>query len=180
MSRWVPNFFTILRLVLVPSVVYTILTGRNRQALMLFLAAAVTDVLDGAAARLFQSTSQLGAYLDPVADKALLSGVFLALAAAGHIPWWLVGLIFGRDIYLLTAVGLFLWLTPHRKFPPSVWGKISTFVQVVTVLAWMARNMQHSVALDSISAATLWPCAVFTVWSGVAYTWRGVQLVRIH
>jgi cardiolipin synthase len=180
MPRWVPNFFTILRLVLVPAVIRAILAGDHLQALVLFAAAAVTDVLDGATARTFQITSDFGAYLDPIADKALLSGVFLALALSGSIPWWLVILIFGRDIYLLLAAGLMLWLTSRRNFPPSSWGKASTFVQIVTAIAWMTRNLSHVPVLDRISTALLWPCAAVTIWSGLHYTWRGVQLARTH
>lgn len=180
MLRWVPNFFTILRLVLVPAVIRAILAGEHTQALVLFAGAAITDVLDGATARAFQITSQWGAYLDPIADKALLSGVFLALAIAGSIPWWLVMLIFGRDVYLLLAAGMLMGLTSRREFPPSSWGKASTFVQIVTVLAWMSRNMSQVPVMNSIATALLWPCAVFTVWSGVHYTWRGFQLMRAH
>lgn len=180
MPRWIPNFFTLSRLLLVPVIIRAILTGRATEAAVLFACAAATDVIDGAAARAFGITSQVGAYLDPIADKALLSGVFLALAIAGDIPAWVVVLIFGRDLYLLLAVGVLLWLTPRRKFPPSNWGKASTFVQIVTALCWMARNMLHAPPLDAISTAMLWPCAAFTVWSGLDYTWRGVQLARAH
>jgi cardiolipin synthase len=180
MPRWIPNLFTISRLVLVPVIIRSIVLGRPTQALVLFACAAATDVIDGAAARAFGLTSQFGAYLDPIADKALLSGVFLALGVAGDIPWWLVILIFGRDFYLLLAVAVLLWLTPRRKFPPSSWGKASTFVQIVTALVWMARNMLNGPALDAASAAMLWPCAAFTIWSGLDYTWRGVQIARAH
>ena len=180
MPRWVPNLLTGFRLVLVPAVISAILAGRHTQALVLFACAALTDVLDGAIARAFQISSQFGAYLDPIADKALLSGVFLALALSGSIPWWLVVIAFGRDLYLLSAAAILLWLTGRREFAPSVWGKVSTFVQVVTVTAWMARNMQPVPVLDSIAAAALWPCAAFTIWSGVHYTWRGLQLALAH
>ncbi len=180
MPRWLPNFFTLARLVLVPIIIRAILTRHHFEALALFAVAAITDVLDGAAARGFRTTSQFGAYLDPIADKVLLSGVFVALAAGGYVPWWLVGIILGRDLYLLVAAGLLFSFTRQRKFPPSRWGKASTFVQVLTAVLWMARNMQYSPALEFVSGAILLPCAAFTVWSGVHYTWRGLQLVRMH
>ena len=82
-------------------------------------------------------------------------------------------------VWLLTA-GLLLWLTSRRKFPPSSWGKASTFVQIVTAIAWMTRNLTHLPVVDSISTALLWPCAAFTIWSGLLYTWRGLQLARAH
>jgi cardiolipin synthase len=182
MPAWInlPNLFTLLRLALVPFVIQAILDGRHFRALALFALAAVTDVLDGAAARRFALSTQAGAYLDPIADKCLLSGVYLALAAAGSIPWWLVAVIFGRDLYILAAVAIIMWSTPIRGFPPSVWGKVSTFVQIVTAVVWMARNVLGFRVLDAVSTATLWPCAAFTLWSGVHYTWRGIQIARAH
>src|SRR5690242_3595513 len=117
MPRWLPNFLTIARLLLVPFIIRAILLALHTEALVLFACAALTDLLDGAIARHFQITSPTGAYLDPVADKVLLSGVFLALAFGGYLPWWLVVVIFCRDLYILSAVLLLLWLTPLRKFP---------------------------------------------------------------
>jgi cardiolipin synthase len=182
MPAWInlPNLFTLLRLALVPFVVRSIVDGRHLRALVLFAIAAVTDILDGALARRFALSTRAGAYLDPIADKCLLSGVYLALAAAGSVPWWLVAVIFGRDLYILAAVAVIIWFTPIRRFPPSVWGKASTFVQIVTAVAWMARNVLGIRALDSVSAAMLWPCVGFTIWSGLHYTWRGIQIARTH
>jgi cardiolipin synthase len=180
MPRWIPNFFTLSRLLLVPVIIRAILTRRATEAAVLFACAAATDVIDGATARAFRITSQFGAYMDPIADKALLSGVFLALALAGDIPWWLVLIIFGRDLYLLSAVAVLMWLTPRRKFAPSIWGKASTFVQILTALCWMARNMLGAPPLNAISTVMLWPCAAVTIWSGLEYTWRGLQLARVH
>jgi cardiolipin synthase len=180
MPRWLPNLLTIARLLLVPFVIRAILVAHHTEALLLFSCAAVTDLLDGAIARRFRLTSQAGAYLDPIADKVLLSGVFLALAFGGYLPWWIVVLIFCRDIYILLAVLLLLWLTPVRKFPPSQWGKTSTFFQVFTAVFWMARNLLNVPVLSWLSLVILWPCAVLTIWSGVHYTWRGVQVVRAH
>jgi cardiolipin synthase len=182
MPRWVnlANLLTLLRLILVPFIIAAVLERSHLRALVLFFCAAVTDALDGIAARSSKSTTQVGAYLDPVADKCLLSGVFLALAVAGLTPRWFVVVIFGRDFYILAAVACLLWFTPVRRFPPSVWGKASTFLQVVTATVWLARNTAGSPLLDTLATAMLWPCAAFTLWSGVHYTWRGLQLARAH
>ncbi|HLK62679.1 MAG TPA: CDP-alcohol phosphatidyltransferase family protein [Bryobacteraceae bacterium] len=182
MPRWcnLPNLLTLSRLLLVPFVIQSILAGHHFRALALFAAAAVTDVMDGAAARRWGNTTPVGAYLDPIADKCLLSGVFLALAFARIIPWWVVAVVLGRDLYILLAVGGFLLLSPVRKFPPSVWGKISTFVQILTVVIWMARDVLEVPVMGLLSSVILWPCLAFTVWSGLHYTWRGVQLARAH
>ncbi len=177
MPRWVnvPNAFTALRLVLAPFIIRAILEGRHVAALALFCGAAVTDVLDGATARRFGLGTQAGAYLDPIADKCLLSGVFVALAAAGIVPWWLVRVILGRDIYILAGAVAIFSFTRVRKFPPSVWGKLSTFSQIFTAGAWMVRDALGSSLTDRIAAASIWPCAAFTVWSGVHYTWRALR-----
>jgi cardiolipin synthase (CMP-forming) len=182
MQSWLnlPTFFTLLRLALVPFVIESILSGRHLLALELFAAAAATDVMDGFAARRLRLSTETGAYLDPVADKCLLSGVFLALAAAGLVPWWFVGIIFARDLYILVAAGIIMMLTPVRRFPPSVWGKVSTFVQILTVVVWMARDVLDIRLLDALATAMLWPCLAFTVGSGIHYTWRGINVARAH
>jgi cardiolipin synthase len=182
MPRWLnlANCFTLLRLGLVPFIVLAILDGRGEQAAVLFVLAALTDILDGAAARRLKSATQTGAYLDPIADKCLLSGVFLALAAAQSVPWWFVAVVFGRDLYLLTGVGIIMAFTRTRKFPPSVWGKLSTFVQIAAAVVWMAKGMLAFGFLSGLGFVMLWTSAVFTVWSGVHYTWRGIQVLRAH
>jgi cardiolipin synthase len=167
------NLLTLLRLVLVPFVILAILEGRHTLALALFAGAALTDLLDGAVARRFRLATPVGAWLDPVADKCLLSGAFLALAAAGMMPWWLVGIVFGRDFYILAGAASVMLLTSVRKFPPSIWGKVSTFVQILTVVVSMAGDV-------GAARVMLWPCAAFTVWSGIHYTWRTVQVARMH
>lgn len=174
------NLLTLTRLLLTPVVVVAIVRHRATLALAVFILAAVTDVLDGAAARRLKLVSSTGAYLDPVADKCLMSGVFLALAAGHFVPWWFVGIVFGRDLVILAGVAAFYFLTPIRNFPPSVWGKVSTFIQIDTAVVWMARNMLEISQLDALATAMLWICAAFTLWSGLHYCWRGIQLVRAH
>ena len=182
MSRWanIANLLTAVRLVLVPFIIGAVVQHDHGRALLLFVCAAITDGLDGIAARTAGMTTRLGAYLDPIADKCLLSGVFLALAAARFVPVWFVAVIFARDFYILAAAAFLLWLTSVRSFPPSVWGKASTFVQVVTATVWLGANATASSLLETLAGAMLWPCAAFTVWSGVHYTWRGLQLARAH
>jgi cardiolipin synthase len=165
------NLLTLLRLVLVPFVIHAILDGQHFLALALFAAAGITDILDGIVARRFHLATPEGVWLDPIADKCLLSGVFLALAVAGTVPWWLVAIIFGRDIYILAGAATVMLLTPVRRFPPSVWGKVCTMIQAVTAAAWMAGNVGDARVM-------LWLCVAFTIWSGIHYTWRTLQLLR--
>jgi len=177
---WVnlPNLLTLLRLLMVPVVVYYIVDGRYWLAGWLFGAAAFTDILDGAAARGMGASSPVGAYFDPIADKCLLSGAYLALAWVHIVPWWLVAIIFGRDIYILAGVGVFMLFTKIRRFPPSIWGKVSTFVQICTAVLALAYVIFRTRVLAEISSAMLWPCVGFTVWSGLDYTWKGVHAYR--
>jgi cardiolipin synthase len=180
MPAWVnlPNLLTLVRLCMVPLVIYFIQAGRYTLGGWLFGAAAFTDILDGAAARVLGLRTETGAYLDPIADKCLLSGVYLALAMAHLAPWWLVAIIFGRDICILAGAAIIMRLTPIRRFPPSVWGKVSTFVQVATAVVWMARSIFGGRVLELLSLAILWPCAAFTVWSGIDYTRKGISAYR--
>jgi cardiolipin synthase len=182
MPSWVnpPNLLTLLRLVLIPFIVQAILAGWYQFALAVFALAAATDVLDGAAARHLGSTTQVGAYFDPIADKCLLSSVFLALAAARIVPWWVAAVVLGRDLYILLGALAVRISSGVKQFPPSLWGKASTFVQILTVGVWMARDAFPNPAFDAAALALIWPCVVFTVWSGLHYTWRGVQFARTH
>jgi cardiolipin synthase len=180
MPRWLtlPNLITLARLMLTPLIMSDILNGRSGRAMTLFFMAAVSDAIDGWLARIADSATQFGAYLDPIADKVLMSGTFLALGAAGIVPWWFVAIVFGRDLYLLLAVSAIMVLTKVRKFPPSAWGKISTFVQITTAITWMVKNLSQPQVLDALASAMLWVCAGLTVCSGLHYTARAVRMLR--
>ena len=180
MPPWVnlANSLTLLRLILVPFIVTGIIHGDHFRALTLFFIAALTDIVDGAVARSGSGMTETGAYLDPIADKCLMSGVFLALWAAGIVPWWFVGIVFARDLLILVGVLAVMAFTKVRRFPPSRWGKLSTFVQIVTAISWMTRNAWPTPVLDAISYVMLWICAAFTIASGLDYTWRGMHLIR--
>ena len=180
MPAWMnlANLFTFIRLALTPVIIAAILGGRHREALAWFFVAAWTDVLDGWCARSRHAQTVTGAYFDPIADKSLMSGVFVALAAAGTAPWWVVGLVLGRDLYILGGSLLFLAFSTVRKFPPTVWGKASTFVQIVTVTCWLIRNAFPADWLNVASNVLLWLCVAATAWSGAHYTWRGIGLAR--
>lgn len=180
MRQWLnlPNIITFSRVLLTPFVIAAIVGGRPRTAVFLFVAAGITDILDGAAARGLKLATSTGAYFDPLADKCLLSGVFLALAAGHFVPWWFVAIVFGRDLFILLGAGVFFLFTDVRKFPPSIWGKLSTFVQISTAVIWMARNMLIYPWLDTLASIMLWVAAACTVGSGLDYGRRGIQLAR--
>lgn len=143
--------------------------GNYGAALLLFAAAAWTDWLDGFFARRLKVQSRLGAVLDPLADKILLSGTYLTLALSGGMPAWVAWIVLGRDVLILAAAGVLLAFTgKRREFPPSKWGKISTGFQIGFVLA---------VLLDVRFAAQIlmWVVVALTLWSGFDYARRVLQ-----
>ena len=172
------NLITLSRLVMTPFIISDILRGQHTRALVLFFIAAWTDAIDGWVARLSGTSTPSGAYLDPVADKCLLSGIFLALGAASYVPWWFVAVVLGRDLYILLAVLAVMALTKVRKFPPSAWGKLSTFVQIATAVTWMTRNIYPGPVLDGLASGMLWVCTISTIWSGLHYAARGIGTLR--
>jgi cardiolipin synthase (CMP-forming) len=182
MRTWLtlPNLFTLARLLLAPVIFCAILSRRAFAALCFLAVAAATDVIDGYLARHFGAATAAGAFLDPIADKLLLTGTYLALALSGRAPWWLVGMIFGRDFLILAASAIALLATKLRALPPSVWGKASTFFQILTAVSFLGRDALGLRFLATLSAILIWPTLALTVWSGIHYGWRGVRLLRVH
>jgi len=174
----IPNSLTALRLALTPFVIYGIVSGYNVLSLLLFAVAAATDLFDGMLARRLNMATEFGERLDPVADKVLLSGALLALAFTGSAPWLFVGIVLGRDIFILLAILALMKLTRVRRFPPSIWGKISTFAQIAAVVTIMVGNIYQTIPLLFLSALVVSISIVMTLWSGVNYAWRGFLLLR--
>jgi cardiolipin synthase len=175
-----PNLITLARVALTPWIVVLIRDGRHVEALAWFFIASVTDFFDGFTARRLKIATPAGAYLDPIADKILLSGVYFALAWARIVPWWLVAIIFGRDLFILAGAAIVMMFTPVRRFPPTVWGKVSTFFQIAAAVVWMTRNAFPSTLLNLLATLALGLTVGFTVWSGLDYARRGIQIARAH
>src|SRR5208282_3007532 len=129
----VPNQLTFLRLGFLPFFVISIHYRRYDAALALLILAGLTDGLDGLLARSLNQKTALGAYLDPIADKLLLSSSFVVLALNRKISWWLATLVISRDIILLTSATVILVVSGYRKFPPSIYGKTTTALQILLV-----------------------------------------------
>ncbi|MBV8842973.1 MAG: CDP-diacylglycerol--glycerol-3-phosphate 3-phosphatidyltransferase [Bryobacterales bacterium] len=168
--KHLPNLLSIARLVLAPFVFVLLWKQYWGWALWLLILAALTDVLDGFFARRLRVTSRRGEVLDPIADKVLLSGAFLAMVLNGSIEAWLAAIVIGRDVLILSFTGGALARSAGRRFPPSLWGKISTFFQALFVLA-VAANLASAVP-GSIVSILKWATAVFTIVSGVDYARR--------
>jgi cardiolipin synthase len=169
-----PNLLTLARLLAAPWVAACILRQAHGQALVLLAVAGFTDVLDGYLARRLNCSTHFGAYLDPIADKVLLVIVFVSLGIVGLIPTWLVMIVVGRDLLILVFAGVAFLTTHYRRFEPSVWGKLSTLVQILTGVAVIGSQVFRWPAL--LMWATVLPVAtaVTTVWSGLHYAWRAV------
>jgi cardiolipin synthase len=170
-----PNLLSGLRLALTPYVVLALMARDCRRALLVVLFCGMTDGLDGFLARRFRWQSNLGAYLDPLADKFLLVSVYISLAWSGLAPVWLVWLVVGRDILILAMAGYALAFTRLRDFPPSIWGKLSTTVQIATALALMADCAFPSKFADQFGQFGIVLTAILTAWSGIHYALRGIQ-----
>lgn len=127
----IPNLITLARILSVPIVVWAIMSGQMAIAFGLFLAAGISDAVDGFLAKRFNMASELGAYLDPLADKALIVSIYVSLGIAGAIPGWLVILVVSRDIMIISAV-ILSWLigSPVTVKPHPV-SKLNTVAQIV-------------------------------------------------
>ena len=173
-----PNVLTLTRLLAAPLVAACIVHEADGLALALLAVAGFTDALDGLLARRFGWSTQLGAYIDPLADKILLVTVYIALGMAGLIPPWLVIVVVGRDLLILMVAAAALLGTHYRGFEPSVWGKLSTLVQMLTgVVALASRVFPWPVVriwADNLPVIV----GIVTAWSGLHYVWRFARTLR--
>ncbi|MGA7992361.1 MAG: CDP-alcohol phosphatidyltransferase family protein [Thermoanaerobaculia bacterium] len=172
-----PNFLTFARLAALPFLVMAILGGRAWAALVIFLLAAVTDIVDGYIARKFAMGSPLGAWLDPIADKLFLVSTFVVFALPGtptavRIPIWLLVITIFRDVFILVICLVLFLALGIRSFPPSVLGKLTTFLEISTVTAILLVNVERLSPV--VATACMWLVAAFAVASGLHYSWRVV------
>src|ERR1700726_3079490 len=128
-----PNQLTMLRMIFVPFIVIELVDGRYFWALVLFVIAGFSDGLDGLLARMLHQQTLLGQYLDPIADKLLLSTMFLVLSILRKIPWKFTVVVFSRDISILAASAVLFAIAGLRDFRPSIFGKANTFSQIGAV-----------------------------------------------
>jgi cardiolipin synthase len=180
------NQLTFLRLVAVPFFILAVLEARFGVALAIFIAAGVTDLLDGLVARVFRQRTALGAYLDPAADKLLLIAAFILLTRypnlfqtipmTNRIPIALTILVISRDV-LIVAIAFMLHLAyGQTRFQPSLWGKITTGAELVTTgLVLLCNHLQRSHPIVSFAIGTT---LTLILVSGFHYLWRTVKQVR--
>ncbi len=164
----IPNLISIIRLAMVPFIVWTLLDGQTVLAFILFVVVGISDGVDGFIARRFNQQSELGAYLDPLADKTLLVTMFVALGYLEAIPLWLVVIVLTRDVLILAGVMVAFVLGDPIEIKPLFVSKANTAVQIVLValaLSMPAFNLE----LGVIHLVVVWTCAILTVASAFAY-----------
>ena len=166
----VPNQLTFLRLGFLPFFIVLILYQRYAWALAILVAAGLTDGMDGLLARSLNQKTSLGAYLDPIADKLLLSSSFVVLALEGQVRWWLTIFVLGRDVLILITAAVILLAVGYRPFPPSIFGKITTTLQILFVFTVLLVIVTHSSALAAVRQVLVYLVAGFTVFSGFHYS----------
>jgi len=166
----VPNQLTFLRLGFLPFFIISVHYRRYDFALAVLILAALTDGLDGILARSLNQKTALGAYLDPIADKLLLSSSFVVLALNRKISWWLATLVLSRDILLLTSAAVILVVIGYRPFPPSIYGKLTTALQILLVFAVVLLAVADWHWLQVFRMVLGYLVAGFTVFSGCHYS----------
>ncbi len=164
-----PNQLTLLRLIFVPFAIINVLDAHYGWALGIFVAAGLSDALDGLLARWLKQKTTLGGYLDPIADKLLLSSMFLVLSFTHEIPWRYTVMVFSRDISILAVAALLYATTSLRDFRPSIYGKLNTFSQVAAVFFVLLANVYSANWLAVARKSFLYATFAFTVISGVHY-----------
>ncbi len=168
--RQLPNLLTLLRVVLTLPIAWLLIHGVYGWALWLFALAGVTDGLDGYLARRFGWFSRFGAMLDPLADKLLLVTSYLCLSISGAMPLWLTVAVLGRDLLIVCGAGLYRWRVGPLRFSPSLWGKLSTVLQIVLVLA-LLLELSILPAFSVVTGALQWLVLALCLLSGGHYAW---------
>jgi len=180
--RHLPNALTILRLLMAVPIAVLVITHESTWALFLFIAAGVSDGLDGWLAKRFNWQSQLGGWLDPLADKALVLAVCIALTVHGDMPYWLLGLILLRDIVIVAGA-----ITFHFKFAPlhaapTLLGKLTMVALITMVVALLWRNANGSI-IPELVTGLIYLVATLLIASGIDYVrlWSAkVRFLQSH
>jgi len=171
-------------MIFAPCFVILLVYGHPKFATLIFLLAALTDGLDGLIARKLGQKTVLGSFLDPMADKILLTAAFITFTIPSvpvelHIPTWLTILTISRDILIAVSVLIIHMQTQHSNFPPSIIGKCTTAVQLLLVGVCLLAGFKPSVA-SIIFPAVTWATLAFTLASGLHYFYRSVKLITSY
>jgi cardiolipin synthase len=172
-----PNQLTLVRLAFLPFIIIEMFEGRYGWALILFVLAGLSDGLDGLLARMLHQQTLLGQYLDPIADKMLLSTVFMVLSILGKIPWKYTVMVFSRDVCIVLISALLYTIAGLRDFRPSIFGKANTFAQLAAVVFVMLYQVDRVKWVWVGEKTFLHATFAFTIVSALHYTYLvGVRL----
>jgi cardiolipin synthase len=164
-----PNQLTLLRMIFLPFIVINLVKHDFKWALALFVLAGFSDGLDGLLARTLHQQTLLGQYLDPIADKLLLSTMFLVLSILHKIPWKFTVLVFSRDTSILAASAVLFAIAGLRNFRPSIFGKANTFSQIAAVFFVMLFAIRPSRWVWITRTVFLRATFAFTIISALHY-----------
>jgi cardiolipin synthase len=171
-----PNALTLTRVLMIPLFVIFIINQHFGWALITFLIAGITDGIDGLIARITHQRTELGAYLDPIADKLLLFSAFITLAIVEIIPSWLVVIVITRDVIILVGFLVMLLTSYHPKINPSVLSKMTTTFQILTIVFVLLTG--YYPAFHQLSVIAIYGTAVITILSGTQYIYIGTRILN--
>jgi cardiolipin synthase len=166
-----PNLITLGRLLAVPLAVWLILDSRMMEAFILFILAGISDAVDGFIAKNYDQRTQIGALLDPIADKALLVSMYVTLGVSYHLPTWLVILVVFRDVMIIGGFILLKLFDLPVRWQPLIISKINTGLQIALIALTLAR-LALGFGADELATGLIWATAATTVLSGTAYLFR--------
>ena len=169
-----PNIITLTRVLLIPVFVIFIINKSFMEALITFAIAGVTDGIDGLIARVIHQRTELGAYLDPIADKLLLISAFITLAIIEIIPSWLAVIVITRDVIILVGILVMFLTSHHPKIDPSFVSKITTTFQICTILLVLIG--EHYYILKGFLTVAIYSTAFLTILSGSHYIYVGARI----
>ena len=172
----IPNILTISRILLVPLFIISLLKGKFSAALLIFTFAAISDALDGLLARYFNQYSVLGAILDPIADKLLLSSSFVCLAVLNVVPGWLSVIVITRDILIVLAIAIFTMVDIKIEIKPSLVSKWTTVAQLVTIILVLLTAIIPEI--DILKLIFIWIAAALTILSAFHYIYVGMNIIQ--
>ena len=171
-----PNLLTLTRILMIPFFVIFIINKRFEWALVTFVIAGITDGIDGLLARITHQRTELGAYLDPIADKLLLFAAFITLAIIEIIPSWLVVIIITRDVIILVGFLVMILTSYHPKINPSLLSKITTTFQIITIVLVLMAG--YYPAFKQLALVAIYGTAVITILSGSHYIYIGTRILN--
>jgi cardiolipin synthase len=176
----IPNLLSLFRLLLIPVFLVLLLNAQYLWALLVLVASSLTDFVDGYVARHFNQVTRVGQLLDPAADRLFIFSTLIGLAWTGFIPWWLAGVIFGRE-FLLLIVGVILANFGYGPLPVHHLGKMGTFA-LLTAMPLLVLGAAFP-QIDAVANPVGWAAALWGVfmywWAGILYALEAGRLIRI-